>query len=54
MDFILIFVGLAIGNYLYQAFGDHLWMVALERSWYQLVALTVAFIVFSIKSNLGG
>lgn len=36
-------VSLSIGNFLYQAFSSQLWAVACDRSFFEAVALTVAY-----------
>lgn len=34
-----VMIGLALGNFTWQAATERLWMVAAERSWFQLVAV---------------
>ena len=46
-----LWVGLTAGNFVYQAFGAHSWMVAGERSFFQLVAMIAVFVMCRLKSN---
>jgi len=48
---ICILLGLALGNYVFQCFSQGEWIVALERTFFQLVALLSVWIVFKIKGN---
>lgn len=45
---ILLFVGLAISNFVYQAFKEQEWDKAIERSWFQVIALVGAYIVLAL------
>ena len=38
-------VGLAIGNFVYQLCGPEQWGAAVERTWFQVVALFAAWVV---------
>lgn len=39
IDFYIVFIGLTIGNFIYQYFSAQDWLLAGERSIFQLVAL---------------
>ncbi|HSW90014.1 MAG TPA: hypothetical protein VLH19_04040 [Patescibacteria group bacterium] len=45
MYWFLALVGLASGNYLWQAFHDQKWSVAFERSYFQ--ALAIVFVILT-------
>jgi len=47
MKYAAVFVGLVAANFIYQAFTGHLWQVALDRSFFQGVALLAAAIIVS-------
>jgi hypothetical protein len=40
-----VWAGLAVGNFLYQLFGQRLWAVAAERSYFQGLALLTVFVM---------
>jgi len=44
--FLMCSVASVIGQYSYQAFGDRNWATAAERSWFTVVALLVAAVVY--------
>jgi len=44
-----LWAGLTVGNFAYQFFNKNLWELALERSFFQLVALILVFIMFKPK-----
>lgn len=44
MKFIIVTLGLAAGNYIYQAFTGHNWGLATERSFFQAVAIGVMWL----------
>ena len=37
----MVILGLVLGNFLHQIGGGRNWMLALERSWFQLVAVLI-------------
>lgn len=41
-------LGLSAGAFIWQAAGDHLWNVAIERAWFQVVALIAVAIVLKV------
>lgn len=47
MKFAAVFFGLVAANFIYQAFTGHSWGVALDRSFFQGVALLAAAIIVS-------
>jgi hypothetical protein len=45
MRLLIIFIALAISNYAYQAFSGHQWHVALERTWFQGLAMMCVYLI---------
>lgn len=41
--FLLITLGLVLGNFIYQSFGGQDWETAVERSVFQIVAILVIY-----------
>ena len=48
MNLTLLFLGLSIGNFAYQAMAEHDWLTALDRTFYQGVALIGAHIAMRL------
>jgi hypothetical protein len=47
-----VLIGLTVGNFLYQAFGHMDWLVAIERSYFQMSALiAIGLAQFLTKSS---
>lgn len=46
---IAVGLGLVIGNYVYQAFGAQEYIVAAERSFFQVTALFAAWLTISLR-----
>ncbi len=46
----LTFVGLTMSNFLFQAFNGSLWLVAAERSFFELIAIVA--LIIGIKISL--
>jgi hypothetical protein len=44
-----LWLGLALANFIYQAFANQHWQQAIERSWFQLIALVAVVIIQKIK-----
>jgi len=44
-----LWLGLALGNFTQQAFANQNWQQAIERSWFQLIALFCIFIIHIIR-----
>ena len=51
-DLFGLWVGITAGNFVYQAFGAHSWLVAGERSFFQLVAMIAVFVMCRLKPNV--
>lgn len=50
-DLFGLWVAITAGNFVYQAFGAHSWMVAGERSFFQFVAMIAVFVMCKLKPN---
>lgn len=49
----LTLIGSIAANYLFQAFGDQLWAVAFERSWFQVsFALAINIVMMTNRLEL--
>jgi hypothetical protein len=48
---IVFFLGLAAGNFIWQAFTSQKWGVAAERSWLQFVAVAVLAVLLAYQQN---
>ena len=45
-------IGLTLGNFAFQAFSEHRWAVAVDRSFFQVVAIFAFILSFNLlKSN---
>jgi len=45
MEFIMLGLGLSIGNYFYQFLNDKDWKKAFERSYFQMVACLLCWMI---------
>ena len=53
----ITWIGLTTGNYIYQALGEHNWLVATERSFFQggaFIALILIMIIWKLKITKEG
>jgi len=46
-----VFVGLTLGNFVFQALAKHEWGKAIERSFFQGIALVVAYICLALGAH---
>jgi len=52
LDLLGLFIGLIIGNFLYQQFNNKEWDVAIERAYFQFTALFSVWIIVWVKNKL--
>lgn len=49
MKIFYVIIGLVLSNFLYQEVHNKNWSIALERSWFQFVAVVITAFVLSLK-----
>lgn len=49
---IVIGVGLSVANFLYQALNDYQWSLAIDRSFFQIIALVAVYVAGAFSEPL--
>jgi len=52
IDLLVLFIGLMVGNFLYQYSNDKDWYIAIERTYFQFTALFAVWIIVWVKNKL--
>jgi len=52
LEILCLFIGLIIGNFLYQYSNDKDWNIAIERTYFQFTALFAVWIIVWVKNKL--